>query len=115
MLGMASVEAIMIVPEGTATGTPAYFVVDPGEQPWLAYNIHELLAEVTNASVVYFASPGGDAARVHLRSDAAAVEWTVTLADTGDVIEQVVYTDNPNNEWEYSVHVTRVHGFPNEQ
>lgn len=114
-LSIAPAEAIVIVPEGTGVGAPAYFVVDPGERPWLAYSIHELLAEVTSASVVYLASPGGDVSRVHLRSDDAAVEWTVTLAATGDVIERVVYTDNPRNEWEYSEHATRVHGFPEEQ
>jgi hypothetical protein len=113
MIGTAPVEPIMIVPKGTATGTPAYFVIDPGTQPWLANDIHDLVANVTMASVIYYASPGGAVDRVSLRAvDDANCDWTVTLASTGDVIDRVVYTDNPANEWEYSLHETRVHGFP---
>ncbi len=96
----------------SGSGSPAYFVIDPGQEPWLALNIHELLEHMTSASVIYLASPNGEVANVCLSSDHDGVDWSVTLADTGQLVERVVYTDtNPGDEWEFSLHVTHVNGF----
>lgn len=78
-------------------GDPRYLVFDPDYSgPWVADTVHELIQETRSFDVatVYLLTPDVQITEVRVQStdgDPDFLDWEVTLADGGDLVERIEY------------------------
>lgn len=105
---------IELVEQGS--GILKYLVVEPDQHngPWVAGNIHELLEDVNDAdaAVVHLIMPDGQTVPVHVENtDDNNLDWEITLADGGELIERIEYSDEGETSRDYDSYTLHVHGF----